>query len=52
MYIFLIDSNTTGGSSQQDKGDVGSSFIQHLPEGVSQQCKMHSASKMVSFGLL
>ncbi|XP_065903832.1 uncharacterized protein [Dysidea avara] len=33
------ESSTTGDSSQQDGGDIGPSFIEHLPEGVSQQCR-------------
>ena len=41
LYFIAVptESSTTGDSSQQDGGDVGASFIQRLPEGVSQQCK-------------
>ena len=42
LFVCLIESSTTGDSSQQDGGDVGPSFIERLPEGVSQQCKLYS----------
>jgi len=34
------ESSTTGDSCQQDGGDIGSSFIDRLPDGVTQQCKL------------
>ena len=41
LCFLYTESTTTGDSSQQDGGDIGPSFIEHLPESVSQLCKLY-----------
>jgi len=40
--VVTTESSTTGDGPQQDGGDIGSSVIEHLPAGVSAQCKLSS----------
>ena len=48
IYVYLAavvatEASTTGeGPLQLDVGDIGASVIEHLPAGVSAQCKLHA----------
>ena len=45
MAVVTTESSSAGdGHPQQDGGDVGASVIDHLPAGVSAQCRLHDTT--------
>ena len=52
VYVYIVAVVTSESSSggdghpQQDGGDIGASVIDHLPAGVSAQCRLHTAIMM------
>ena len=47
MAVVTTETSSTGdGHPQQDGGDIGASVIDHLPAGVSVQCKLYATIVM------